>query len=309
MIKLFFYSLLVVFSTQVFAQTDDEIAVIQKLADAEKYDKAIDETKKLLQKYPLNHELYYIIFELHMAKKDVRSAMASLNEGVERYQNFAMYDYRGGFLNTALRFEDAIRDFETAYTLAETDEQRLHVLVNLGGAKSNIRDFQGAFDDLMLAYGLDSLNVGVLNNLAMACDELGKDADTYRYLEKIIALDSINVAGYINLGFKYQQDGAYEKSLTYFDKAVQLAPEEGLARSNRSFSRLKTNNLKGAVEDINLAIQYNPINAWAYKVRALIYIQQGKTKKACTDLEEAIQLRYTDQYGSEVEDLQRKYCK
>lgn len=309
MIKYFFYSLTLCFSLTIFSQTEAEFAVVQKLADAGKYDKALDEMKTLLQKYPEKHELYFTIFDLHLAKKDYKTAINILNEGVERYQNFDMYDYRGNFFNSVLLFEDAIRDYEKAYTIAESDEQRIHILVNLGGAKSNVRDFQGAYDDLMLAYEYDSLNIGVLNNLAMACDELDKDQDTYRFLEKIIQLDSLNVAGFVNLGFKYQQDGYYEKSLTYFDKAVSIDPEEGYARSNRSFSRLKTNDLKGAMEDINLAIKFNPINAWAFKVRALIYIQQGKTKKACADLDQAVQLRYTDQYGSEVEELQRKHCK
>jgi hypothetical protein len=72
---------------------------------------------------------------------------------------------------------------------------------------------------------------------------------------------------------------------------------------------LKLNDLVGAMTDINRSLVLHPSNSFAYKIRALIKIEQGSTKEACADLSKAIELGYTDQYGTEVEELIVKNCK
>lgn len=216
---------------------------------------------------------------------------------------------RGLLLRTVQEFEAAIEDFNTALALPGIDSFRLSLYINRGAAKIGIRNFQGAYDDFMLAYKIDSLDIGTLNNLATVCDEVGRGNETLKYLFKILALDSTFIGTYVNIGFKYQEDGNYKKAVDYFTKAVQLDPNEPLAYSNRSFNRMKLGDLPGALTDVNKSIDLYPTNSYAFKNRALIYIAMKKNEKACADLAEASRLGFTQMYGPEVDELKTKHCK
>jgi tetratricopeptide (TPR) repeat protein len=144
---------------------------------------------------------------------------------------------------------------------------------------------------------LDSTSIAILNNLAIACDEVGKPDLTLVYLNRIISIDSTFIGAYINLGYKYQ------KTLEYLNKAASLNPNEAFVYSNRSFSRLKVNDLKGAHEDLDKSIKLYPGNSYAFKVKALILIEEKNYTESCKHLNTASELGYTAQYGLEVEEL------
>lgn len=246
---------------------------------------------------------------LLMRKNKFQKTIDLLTEGIELMpDSLDLYEARGGAYELSRQFKKSMDDFIHVKESVTEPEQQAQALVSIGGLKARQRDFEGAYNDLMVAYGLDSNNLNVLNNLAIVCDEVGRSEETLKYLFRIIELDPTYVGAYVNVGFKYQLEGAHYKAIEYLSTAIKLQPNEPLSYSNRSYSRLMINDLKGAMEDINKSIKIYPANSYAFRNRALIYLKKNKNSKACKDLNTAVELGFTQQYGSEVAELLKQHC-
>lgn len=243
-------------------------------------------------------------------KAEYFKAFGVLNEGIREMPDSSfLYLDRGNLYMVMRLFKEATKDYSVA--LEQTDDIMFKsiLLSNRGGAKAKIRDFEGAYDDLLKAYQIDSTNLGALNNLATVCADLGRIDEAITFLTEVTILDSNYASAYVNLGFLYQRNKEHEKAIEYFGQGIRLDPKEPLAYSNRSFSRLQLHDLKGAMEDINYSLELYPGNSYAYKNRALIHIENKDFEKACEDLHIAKRLFYTKQYGEEVNELLAKYCR
>lgn len=276
------------------------------------YGKALDEielglksdtSRQLRHKYSLLKGEAMIQLEQYQAAYDFYSGMLT------RWPDDAyVLNDRALLLSGLKQFRESIEDYDHALRFEVDDSMHVSLLLNRSSSKIAIRDFNGAYEDLIDAYGIDSVNIGVLNNLAMVCDEIGKGDQTLKYLHKVLAIDSGFFGGWLNIGFKYQEMGEHRTAIRYFDKAISIDPKHGLGYSNRAFNKYKIGELSSAMDDINKSIKLYPGNSYAYKVRALIFVAQKNKAKACEDLHEAIRLGYTEMYGEEVKELLVKYC-
>ena len=205
-------------------------------------------------------------------------------------------------------FELASDDYEVALGLSTTDTMKYHILTNRSVLKSAVRNFQGAYDDLIQAYRWDTTNVAVLVNLGSACDELGKSDESVMYLMKAIEQDSTCYLAYINLGFHYQTKGEHQLAIDFFDKSLSIEENDPVSLNNRSYSKLQLGDVDGAMEDVSASLKGYPENSYAYRNRALIYLRMNKKNKACADLETAVEKGFTEEYGNEVEKLLKEHC-
>jgi len=289
---------------------DDYYKKAREYYKADEYDKALVQIDLAMQTDSINRDYQLLKGSILMELKQYQESYNMFNKAVYQNPTDAMaLNSRALLLFRIQQFEDAIQDFDKALGFMNADSTRLSLYVNRGAAKTYIRDFQGAYDDLTAAYAIDSSDIGTLNNLASVSDEVGKGDQTLRYLNRILAIDSGFIGAWINIGFKYQGMGQYKKAIRYFDRALQIDPREALAYSNRAFNKYKLNDLKGAMEDINKAIALYPDNSYAFRTRAMIYLAQKKKTEACADMEEAIRLNFTKIYGDEVEKLKTLHCK
>lgn len=238
------------------------------------------------------------------------------NSAFVTYDKAIVIDPRKAFLygNRALlrfsiqEFDYAIDDYTVAMELAESDSIRNYYLADRATAKKQKRDFEGAYQDLLVAYQFDSTSVTTLMDLGGICDEVGQGDKALGYLYKAIEEDPSFYYVYTNIGFKYQEMGQYERAITCFDTLLKHNPKEPLGYSNRSYCKLKIGDTKGALEDIEMSMKLYPTNSYAYRIRALIYIQKGETDRACLDLQSALNLGFEKIYGDEVTKLREQYC-
>lgn len=309
--RAFFLTIAILLAAISFAQTPPEFyKKASDLYDKEDYQNALTQINKALATDSLN--LDYLLTKANslLRLKDYKTSFNVFSKAIYFHPTSVIaLNQRGLLLQTIQEFEYAIQDYNTALALPDIDSFKISLYINRGASKIGMRDFLGAYDDFILANKIDSLDIGVLNNLATVCDEVGRGNETLKYLFKILAIDSSFIGTYVNIGFKYQEDGDYKKAIEYFTKAIKLDPKEPLAYSNRSFNYLKTGDLNAALADVNKSIELYPANSFAFKNRALIYIAMKKIDKACSDLDEAINLGFTKMYGAEVEDLKYKHCK
>lgn len=253
---------------------------------------------------------YYLLkADALVQEENLQEAFDTYSLTIEKFpkESYA-YNQRGLLLLRIREHEYALSDFNTALAFEKVDSLQLTLLINRGTVKLGIRDFEGAYDDFMAALRIDSLEVGVLNNLAAVCDEVGRGDETIPYLQKILAIDSTFIGAYANIGYKYQEMGDHKTAIEYYNKVLALDPEEPLGYSNRAYNRYKLGDHAGALSDINRSIDLYPGNSYAYRVRALIYLAQKDKAKACTDLEEALRQGFTKSYGDEVEKLKKENC-
>lgn len=198
------------------------------------------------------------------------------------------------------------------------DSLKLNIYINTSMAKHSMNDAAGAKVELDKAYKLDSLNTGVLINLAGAYDDLGSPEESVRLLKKVLVLEPDNIAIYNNLGFIYSNMGKHSESIDVFNKSIDLLKNSkddeskkalGFTYSNRGFAKSKLEDYKGALKDYEKSIELAPTNSYVYKNRAVTYIAMRKFKEACVDLNTATMMGFSDMYGDEVDKLSKLYCK
>lgn len=293
------------------AQDEDErMYEVIELSDAGKLKKAIKICDQVIAKNP-NYLHSYINKSIILVElKQYEDAISSLDQGLKANPKSSLLYHERALLFQSYNLVDrALRDYELGIKFAESDSLKNSIKISQSTCKSQMRDFKGSYEILLECYAFDSTNMATLNNLAVVCDEVGKPEMTMVYLLKVIEADSLFVPGYVNIGFTLQSRGEYEKSIEYFDRALELNPNEALSYNNRGYSKLKVGDLEGALKDVNRSLELYPGNAYAYRNRALIYIEMDKISKACEDLQSALNWSFTEQYGKEVLDLQRKHCK
>lgn len=303
-----FFSIFVILNTS--AQTIKEY---QKLAenyyDKGDYKKALKQVDLALKLDSNNSELLILKGNTLESLQKYDSALNVYSKLIELYPNNAIaLNQRGLLLNKIQEYDYALQDFDRALYIQNADSIKLSLYINRGAVKQNIRDFKGAYDDYILAYKIDSLNTGTLNNLAAVCDEIGKGDETLGYLFKILKIDSNFIGAYGNIGFKYQEMGDYQTAIKYFDKVLSIDPKDALGLNNRGYNKYKLGDLKAALIDINKSLLFYPANSFAYKNRALVFLAQNKVTDACKDLEKAQNLGFTKMYGDEVEKLKIANC-
>ena len=297
-------------ATAAFCQSAEELyKQAGELYDKAEFARAIQAIDKAIKLDSTTSKYYLLKADALEKEENWQEAFDTYSLAIEKFpkEPYA-YNQRGLLLFRIQEHEYALKDFNTALEFEKLDSFRSSLFLNRGTVKLGIRDFEGAYDDFMAAYRIDSLDVGTLNNLAAVCDEVGRGDETIPYLQKVLAIDSTFIGAYANIGYKYQEMGDHETAIRYYDKVLSMDPKEPLGYSNRAFNRYKLGEHKGALSDINRSIELYPGNSYAYRVRALIYLAQNEKDKACADLDEALLQGFTKTYGDEVEKLKAENC-
>ncbi len=277
--------------------------------DKKQFSLALDELQKALMNDPRNAEFLTVKGNVLDMMEKYKEAFEVYTRAIETNPKFSYaYNQRALLLMKFRETEAAIVDFNTALGFEKADTVRLSLLLNRGVAHKDIRKFEEAYDDFIAALKLDSSNVGILNNLAAVCDEVGKGDQTLVYLSKILSLDSTFIGAWVNIGFKYQEMGKHDTAIRYFNKALQIDPDEPLTYNNRAYSKLRSGDIPGALSDVNRSIKLYPGNSFAFRNRALIYLAMKRKTDACSDIEQALKLGFTKMYGDEVEKMKREHC-
>lgn len=310
-VKFLFISILLLSFCHTNAQNNEEYyKKASELYKKGEYQQAIKQIDLALKNDPNNAKYLLLKGESQTDLKQFQPAFDTYTQLIIAHpDNPGGWNHRGLLLDTYQQFESAIEDFNQALELNNPDSIKLSLYLNRGVSKVNLRNFQGAYDDFMSAFKIDSLNIGVLNNLAMVSREVGKGDQTLGYLYKILSIDSTFIGAYGNIGYRYQEMGDYKTAIQFFDKVLSLQPNEPLALNNRGYNKYKLGDYAGALADINKSISIYEANSFAFKNRALVYIAMNKKTNACDDLNRALQLGFATMYGDEVDDLKTENCK
>lgn len=298
---------------------------IGNLLSAQTLEKLIEQARESYTKKDYDQALYYAMEGLAQYPDDKAlllikaHCLEELDEPADSYETLSFLisahpSYSLGYLNRGIllvrlqEYEEALKDFEKAVVLAETDSLHFESILFRGGVKMHIRDFQGAYNDFYTAYQKDTLNLIALNSLVLVTNEVGKPEMTFEYLNRVLKIDPENLIAITNMGFELQEIHRYDSAIYYFNKALKMDSTNALAYSNRGFCYYQLGKLDAALEDVTHSLMLYPTNSFAFRTKALILIAQGKTQEACQAIELALLYKFTIMYGNEVEELKKKYC-
>jgi tetratricopeptide (TPR) repeat protein len=278
-------------------------AAQKELKEAEKlFSKAIALSPDSARYFISRGQVYV---ELEMRKE----AFLDFTSAIRLNRNDPFPYYLRATLETGSDPYESIKDGNMVIMLSTADSLKKAAYINNGAARGIVRDFEGAYQDLLKALSYDSLDPAAYINLANVMRNLGDTAKAIGYCFKAHQLDTTLFMPIANIGFIRATAGDYKGALPYFDWALRKKPDASLVYNNRGYAKMKLGDLKGALADIEHSLKLFPQNSYAYRNRALVYIEEKKYKKACEDLHTASALGFKLNYGDEVDKLIKEYCK
>ena len=308
--KYFLLFLTALLPVRLFAQSSEDIFKEgerrykeKNYAEAEKFlNKAITANKDSAKYYVLRGKTEFVLRKYKEAFRDYCTAI-ELDKG-----NVEAYMLRADFLLNVNKPYESIKDANMAIMLTNVDTVKRDGYLNNGMARLQVRDFEGAFKDLMKAYSFDSLDPSIFNEMGHVFMEQGDSTKAIYYANLSYKLDTSSVIPLANIAFIRSSAGNYKDAMPYFDMVIKKKPE-AYYFNNRGYAKMKLGDLKGALDDVDRSLKMDPTNSYAYRNRALVYIGMKKMKKVCADLNKAKELGFKQQYGNEVDELLEKYCK
>jgi tetratricopeptide (TPR) repeat protein len=281
-----------------------------KYIDGHNYGKAINIYNSILAAEPKNAHVYELRGFAYQEMKDYESAFRDYCKSVVADTGYCLgYLRRGDLLAFSENFDDAVIDYDVALRFADSNTLKETILVNRAQAKRRMRNPEDAVADLKKVLEFNPTSIGALVNLGALLPDIGQVQEAISCLEKVIMLDSTFEGGYGNLAFLYSEIREYKKALQISDALISFKPNEAFALNNRGYIKYKLNDLTGALEDINNSISISPGNSYAFRNRGLVYIAMKKNSEACADFNKSLNLGFLRQYGNEVDELIKIYCK
>lgn len=180
-----------------------------------------------------------------------------------------------------------------------------------GSAKYQLKNYKSAVQDLNQAIELENEFSDAYYVRALCYGNLKKYDKALVDFNKVIEINPNYKDAYINRGFYVlEKTGDFEGAINDYNKFLELNGDgdNAFAYNNRGYAKYKLNDLEGAMNDIQESITTNPENPLVYKNRALVYISLDSLDLACQDFGQANILGFSENYGSEVNELIAKFC-
>ncbi len=307
---LLFFTFLGVFSA--YAQTSSDPSYLKglELEKQTKYAKAIKEFSKAIATNATDHVFFVERGKCNFYLNNFQSAYDDFAESLKlKPKNDYVYLMLARVYFAVNNKQEAINNADMALKYATVDSIKKAVHLVRADSKQGLQAYNDAYEGYKKVLFYDSTNIAALNNIALALMDLKRTDEGLNYLHKIIRIDSLNLPAICNYGFLYQQKEDYEKSIFYYKKAMKLDPTSFIVLNNLGYSEFLNGDVEMGLTHINASIKLNSNNCYAYRNRALIYIKKEDKQSACKDLYTAIAYGFTDQYGTEVENLIDEHCK
>lgn len=101
----------------------------------------------------------------------------------------------------------------------------------------------------------------------------------------------------------------YDLAMKDYNALLKIDSLSAAAWSNRGMLHMAMGNLDLALSDYHISIELAPEEAGMYYNRFWAYFYQDKFEMACQDLESALKFGFTENFGTEAQELHDHYCK
>lgn len=302
------FLLLLVATCQLFAQQD--LAAGRKLFKEEKYSAALAKAENLLKDNPDFDSALVLKGECLWRMKKYQEGFTLLTKVVNEHPryNYAWY-VRAHMQRMSGNLSEAKNDLSMALRNIGQDTLAKDIYNDRAWVNLKIRNLDAGREDALMTITLDSTNTTAMSTMALCLNQSNQPDSALTWLRKAFAIDSTNLGTTINMGFVLLKKEKFEEAIEWLNRAIRLDPKEAYTYNNRGYAKYKLGDLNAAMTDINKSLSMDDHNSYAFRNRALVYIALAKYDKACMDLQKATELGYRENYGDEVDQLRKEYCK
>lgn len=138
--------------------------------------------------------------------------------------------------------------------------------------------------------------------------------DEMRYYEAIVIYDSLypdyqkNERLLLDRGMCHKKVENHDLSMKDYNTLLEIDSTNAAAWSNRGMLHMAMGNLDLALSDYSKSIEFAPDEAGMYYNRFFVYFYEDNFELACMDLQSAIRLGFTENFGTEAQELYDYYC-
>lgn len=161
---------------------------------------------------------------------------------------------------------------------------------NLGNAKLNHGDLNGALQCFNNSLKIDSTNINSLNNIANIKAKLNDYTGAIQMFDKVIRLNPSDSMVYYNRGLSKMGIMDWEGSISDFNTVIKQHKNFADVYCNRGVAYANLKDFKHAISSFSDAIKYNPKYSIAYFNRGNCYAIGGQYSSALNDFSESIVL-------------------
>jgi len=274
------------------------------LLDLEKPQRALEYFDKAIAKdasatsYLARAQAWFVMDRMDRFLMDVEQALRKDSTSANAHYQRGLY---------AMRAEDpgkAEHHATKAHDLATQPLLKAQALILRGEARSELKRYSTAIDDLEKGLAGSSTDPEALKVLGRLYDQEGRHEDALHVLEQLCSIEPGQVGHWSNRGFELTMLGRYDEALTMIEEALSIDKDEPVALSNRAYVYMKLDREKEAWSDVERSLRSYPANPFALRTRAMLHLRKGEGGKACEDLTLAKALGGVE----EVERLIKENC-
>ena len=150
------------------------------------------------------------------------------------------------------------------------------ILNNIGNAKADLGQFQGAIEDFDKALSIKPDYAEALYNRGNAKRRLGQHLEAIEDYDKALSIEPDDAETLNNRGTAKAHLGQWQNAMEDFNKALKINPDYANALNNRGRAKLILGDSQGAKEDAERALQIDPDQEKAKELLAMIKEKDGK---------------------------------
>ncbi len=262
---------------------------------------------KAIAKQSDNKEAYFKRGELRIKTKDFGGSFKDFTKALSLDSNYKQAWLRyGNALHQSGEFKKALKCYDKAILL---DNKNEIAYVNRGVLLFALKQYQRAIDDYTQAIAFNPTKTNYYLNRAQCYEKLGRTDLNILDLQKILDLEPQSKVSKHNLAFSYSTNKQYAKADSLFAPLYAQNPTDPFILNNYGFVRFKLGDVKKGKALIEESLKIKPDNAYAYRNSVIILLAERNIEKACQYIDLGLQRGFTQEYGSELEDLKIRHCR
>ena len=222
--------------------------------------KALEEAKAAVQKYPQDRQLHVLEATLLGEQGHVDEAIKLLqamlkNSSADREIHMAM----GQVYLQAKRFAEAEAALRKALDLSPTQDDQEYPLFLLGSVFERQKKYDRAEEQFKKVLAVNPLNAAAANYVGyMLADRGVRLEESVQYIKKALELEPNNGAYLDSLGWAYYKMNRYDQAATYLEKAARLIPSDPTIREHLGSVYLQLGKKRQAQEQWERALKDGP---------------------------------------------------
>ncbi len=262
--------------------------IIYYLIETNQKEKAHQAIKIAKKQHPGSDEIKLKEAQLDIISDKPEKAKRILKELLNLNKNNAeIYYYFGKLYLSTNKMNKAIRYYDSAIALTETDD-RFSLLYLITDDLMDKGEYAGAINYLHQVLELDNYDFEALMDLGTCYKELNQLNKAIEEFDKYLDRDTFNEMIWYQLGTYYEVLGNDDKAISAYEFAAALEPEYAAAYFNLALLFSRKEDYKGAIKYLQLLIDQEPANLHARFYMAESYSQMGQKELAMQNYEKTL---------------------